>query len=137
MFVMLVSYAIGNWFLRENNTLLSSYVSDCDLLKTECFVKQQGIEYKIKFLQSPSALKPFDVELTPVHLSAKNIDIEFSMQDMDMGFNRYSLKKLSGSWQARVVLPVCSLGRNDWKLDVLIDDGSEMYKTRFSFIQQQ
>lgn len=137
MVVLFVSYATGNWFISDKNNVISAYTSDCDLLQMECVIKQSGIEYKIRFLQPPSALKPFDVVLTPVQLSAKNIDIEFSMQNMDMGFNRYSLNKISDKWQARVILPVCSLGRNDWQLIVLIDDGDEVYQTKFSFMQEQ
>ncbi len=41
---------------------------------------------------------------------------------MDMGFNRYDLKRgPNDDWTARVTLPVCTASRADWIMELNLD----------------
>jgi len=73
----------------------------------------------VHFRQPPSALTPFDVEVITQGFEAVEVGITFIMKGMDMGVNAFNLDQQSmDSWQARVILPVCSLGRNDWIAEI-------------------
>ena len=81
-------------------------------------LNQQSV--KVVFLDPPSGLHPFTVRVTAGR--AQDIHAHFTMQDMEMGYNKYRLLPLSsGQWQAKVVLPVCVTGRHDWILTLNID----------------
>ena len=44
------------------------------------------------------------------------------MIGMDMGFNRYDLKRgPNDDWTARVTLPVCTASRADWIMELNLD----------------
>ncbi len=55
----------------------------------------------------------------------QSVYVEFSMKDMDMGFNRYKLLPPNAeqpNWHADSVrLPVCVAARTDYLMDVYID----------------
>jgi hypothetical protein len=41
------------------------------------------------------------------------------MPNMDMGFNRFDLRQQADeTWQGQALLPVCSMGRRDWRVTV-------------------
>ena len=72
------------------------------------------------FGAEPRALQPF-----PIHIQldadqqADAVTVAFSMQDMDMGTNRYRLiADASAGWNADITLPICMSGRSDWVADV-------------------
>ncbi|MDO4641584.1 MAG: hypothetical protein Q4A84_07795 [Neisseria sp.] len=75
---------------------------------------------------------PFDIQLENVPKNTEAVYISFSMRDMDMGFNRYDLKRQAdGSWRANQVrLPVCSAGRRDYLADIHI--GNQTFQTGFT-----
>jgi hypothetical protein len=46
----------------------------------------------------------------------------FTMEGMDMGFNLYTLRPDGqGAYRAKITLPMCVAGRNDWLLHVDLD----------------
>jgi hypothetical protein len=47
-------------------------------------------------------------------VTASEPSVEFSMADMDMGFNRYRFVADGANWQARITLPVCATGSRHW-----------------------
>lgn len=72
---------------------------------------------QLKLIGTPSPLTPFSVEITGVE--ASELTIAFAMKDMDMGANSFALKRLnSGIWNGRVVLPICSQKRHDWRITI-------------------
>lgn len=69
---------------------------------------------------APAPLQPFQITVSAPQ--ANELAIEFSMQGMDMGPNRYRLvRQADGSWTGRVTLPICVSGRRDWLMIVDID----------------
>ena len=72
---------------------------------------------------------PFDVVVREV--SAQDISVSFSMRDMDMGFNRFELRREGAEWRANGVrLPFCTESRHDFSADIAID--GQVYRVPFS-----
>lgn len=71
----------------------------------------------------PVLRQPFDIRLDNVPAHAQKVYLQFSMADMDMGFNRFDLKpQATGTWLAQSVrLPVCSDRRKDYLATIHID----------------
>lgn len=70
----------------------------------------------------PTPLKPF--ALTVAAPAAREVHVEFHMQGMEMGLNRYRLiRQANGEWRATITLPACVAGRRDW-LMVIEADGA-------------
>lgn len=65
--------------------------------------------------------------MQPFHLwvqapGARRVVATFTMEDMDMGLNQYTLQAdKQGIHRARVTLPVCVTGRADWLLTLEVD----------------
>ncbi len=69
-------------------------------------------------------LHPFQVWVEAP--AAAKVQVSFTMEGMDMGFNLYTLHPdAQGVFRARVTLPVCVTGRRDWNMVVDID-GSQL-----------
>lgn len=141
---LLLSYLAGSWLadsgLQHKPQALQTNIihSSCDLLTSACEVEQQGIHYRIEFSQTPSALTPFQVKLSvlqPTDWQPRAVSVSFTMPGMDMGFNTHQLQQVDNIWQAQVVLPVCSLSRNDWHLSVVLQTAATHYQSEFVFIQ--
>lgn len=68
----------------------------------------------------PRAMRPFRVWVRAP--GAGRVRAEFTMADMDMGLNLYTLAAdKDGVFRARVTLPVCVTGRQDWLLTLDVD----------------
>jgi hypothetical protein len=139
LLTLLLSYLAGSWLQRKPQVVQTDIIhSDCDLVLSTCEIEQQGIHYRVEFSQIPSALKPFKVKLRvlhPVDWQPQVVSVRFSMPGMDMGFNTHQLQLVEDAWQAQVVLPVCSLSRNDWHLSVVLQTDTTDYQSEFVFIQ--
>ena len=94
-----------------------------------CVFKHRGQMMQLRFSHSPTPLQPFTITLHAP--GARQIQAEFQMQGMEMGFNRYEFTAdKTGAFTARVTLPVCVSGRSDWKLYLQID--AQRYAIPFS-----
>jgi len=133
--VFLGSYLIGALLENNRQTEVIVYKSTCDLLIEKCRVINKGVEYEITFDGVPSPLTLFNVRFTALSPQPSNIKIEFEMEGMDMGSNFYLLENQGGYWDANVLLPVCSLGRNDWVLRVSVLYDEKTYLSEFKFSQ--
>jgi hypothetical protein len=81
--------------------------------------------------------------MKPLHLNlhlnraeaVKNIHVDFAMQDMEMGLNRYRLIQVnqSGDWKAEVTLPICVQGRSDWNMLLEIEAGNGIQRFQLPF----
>ena len=133
--VFVVSYFLGS--LLDNNKQVDSIVtiSTCNLLDGSCHVVDKGIEYELALEGVPSPLTPFDIRVSELSSQPSKVEIKFEMDGMDMGNNYYFLEKKGQYWGAKVLLPVCSLGRNDWVLRVNILYEEKVYSTDFKFSQ--
>lgn len=72
----------------------------------------------VRFLQPPSVMQAFDLEVTS---AGNELHASFQMQGMEMGLNRYRLLREGNKWRAKVMLPACVQGRRDWLLRLEVD----------------
>ena len=134
------AYFAGKWLQTEDSEQQSvrqqMQYAECSPALQDCIAFIQGRKLVIRFLQPPSALKPFTVQLSIDELQADSVRLEFFMKDMDMGVNRYSLEPVDEhSWSTRVILPVCSLGRHDWVSRFEVVYGNQIWVADFDFQQ--
>jgi len=139
-FIFLIVIFIGSYYVGlmfKNDKRLQSTVnsSACDLLKGSCKVVGEDIEYEISFIDPPSPLTPFNIHFSALNGQPSKVEIKFTMEGMDMGNNVYSLENKGKYWGAKVLLPVCSLSRNDWLLRVNAIYGENVHSTDFKFSQ--
>ncbi len=141
--LFLLAFTLG-WLLQqqtgtEEETAITLN-SNCDVSEAACQIDHAGLSYRIYFSGKPSPLKPFKVVLESQRVLSELPLISFEMQGMDMGFNQYPLRAVDRSdtheYAARVILPVCSLGRNDWSMKVYVKDQQQAVSTQFQFAQQ-
>ena len=95
-----------------------------------------GGEIHIKVSGEVTPLKAFMINLQGVKIESAMVS--FSMRDMDMGVNRFSFNETDSSqWQTKVMLPICTVRRNDWIADFSIKymDG-QSYTVQFPFNTQ-
>lgn len=92
----------------------------CPDLHAGCTVQLDGARVTVRIDGRLQVLKPF--QLSVVAPGARKVQARFSMADMDMGFNLYTLQPdAQGVFRARIVLPVCVSGRRDWLMSLEID----------------
>jgi hypothetical protein len=92
----------------------------CTDLAAGCAFQLEGREVYVRFMQPPSVLRPFELQVRAPWANA--IHARFSMHGMDMGPNRYRLVRSGDVWQAKIILPVCVSGQRDWVLSLKLDD---------------
>ncbi|MRN37495.1 hypothetical protein CRG49_006455 [Neisseria sp. N95_16] len=86
----------------------------------------------VKFSDKVEAKKPFDIALNNVPEAVQEVTVSFSMKDMDMGFNRFNIRRQDdGTWAAKKIrLPMCVENRHDYLADINID--GEVFQTAFT-----
>jgi hypothetical protein len=126
--------ALGFWakFYFAKPELAPISVLSCAHITKSC-----GNEvFTVQFDEAPQVMKPLHLN---VHLNraatVKNIHVDFAMQDMEMGLNRYRLiqSNQSGDWQAEVTLPICVQGRSDWNMLLEIEAGKKIQRFKLPF----
>ena len=133
------AYIAGRWLQPTDSEVQAQYSmkhDPCSPARSECAAFIDGHRLLLKFLQPPSALQAFDVQLTTEGLDPQSVQLEFFMQGMDMGVNRYALQPVTRhNWQTKVTLPVCSLGRHDWVVRLKVNYKNTSWLADFSFEQ--
>ncbi|MGF6147282.1 Uncharacterised protein [Kingella potus] len=85
----------------------------------------------LRFAPAAGLKTPFAITLDHA-ADAAAVSVSFSMRDMDMGFNRYDLRRdAAGVWRAQNVrLPLCTEARHDFLADVAVD--GKVYRVPFA-----
>ncbi|WP_165006311.1 hypothetical protein [Neisseria yangbaofengii] len=86
----------------------------------------------VKFSDKVKAKQPFDIVLKNVPQATREVTVGFTMKDMDMGFNRFNIRRQDdGTWAAKQIrLPMCVENRHDYLADINID--GEVFQTAFA-----
>ncbi len=122
--VLLIAFALLKggliwWYLSHKNQPAAPIVVSCSNLQAGCQLPDGS---RLQLDRAPQAAKPFGLSLRG--LDGKPPAIEFSMRDMDMGFNRYQLLPHGQDWQANITLPVCVTGSRQWQMALKYQDKS-------------
>ena len=107
--------------IKEKN-IIKIQPNNCGIENKECVVELREFKVKISFDENIYYLKRFNVSVlneSSDNLNLKSIQVDFKMNNMNMGVNRFMLKKsvLENNkqvWQGKALLPICVTGRADW-----------------------
>ncbi|MEW5893758.1 MAG: hypothetical protein AB1697_11525 [Pseudomonadota bacterium] len=92
----------------------------CPNLAAGCSVALAGRTIELGVEGELRVLKPFQLWVKAP--GARRVQAQFTMVNMDMGFNLYTLRPdAQGVFRGRIVLPVCVSGRRDWLMSLEID----------------
>jgi hypothetical protein len=117
LIVAVLAIAVASWWLKQPAT--ATTIACADAL-AGCRFEHRGAPASVRFSVPPVPLEPFEIRLTGT--TVERASAEFQMVGMDMGFNRYDLRRAAdGALVARVTLPVCVSGRRDWVLYLDLD----------------
>ncbi|MEW6444947.1 MAG: hypothetical protein ACOZAQ_02650 [Pseudomonadota bacterium] len=109
----------------------------CTPVGGPCMVSDPPRALVLEMAGDVRPLRPFDLRLRIPDEALKDAgaaSVDFIMVGMDMGLNRYTLTRQSdGVFSAKVILPVCSIGRSDWMAKVSVVVGHEMWAADFPF----
>ena len=107
----------------------------CDVAAKGCIAGMDDLRVIVQFDENFGALKPFQLRLQmdpKTTIQIDEINLVFSMAEMNMGLNKYSLIRESDElWIANVTLPICTSGRSDWLADFEITASNQFGKCRF------
>lgn len=125
---------ILNYFLRQNIDITNTPIeySKCRLGDESCEIIIAGHRLELLIEGDIRALKPFIVHIVDIDNVIEQAKVRFEMKTMDMGINQYVFKKADNSWQANVVIPICTTGRRDWIAKFEIDLNGESRKVVFN-----
>ena len=106
----------------------------CNPAMSSCRAVFDNGEIIVHFLQQPSALTPFDVEVLTRGFDAKKVSVTFVMNNMDMGVNAFNLDYQSKEvWRVKAILPVCSQARSDWIVEIRVKYKDKILRTDYAF----
>ena len=111
-------------WLSESNQLkvVKIAVEECNAQKQVCITETDEFKLGILFDRNIFYLNPFNVKVWTENkddINIESVQIDFKMKNMNMGVNRFLLKKINSKdkkqkWQGKALLPICVTGRVDW-----------------------
>lgn len=108
-------------------------VVSCQPIGTTCTAEFHDAILQLEFSPSVVVMSPFLASVS-TQADIEDVFLEFRMNNMDMGMQRYRLlKNENGVWQSEITLPVCSLGRSDWTAVLEVQYRSTWWRGEFGF----
>ena len=116
------------WWQKQQPALTVLSAAECNV-HAGCALPNGTV---VKFSNTVQAKAPFDIEVRGVAADVAEVYVSFTMQDMDMGFNRYKLlRERDGTWRAaQIRLPICVQNRHDYLADIHI--GGKVFQAAFT-----
>lgn len=108
---------------------------ECDASVQPCLLAHQGVTLRLELDKNVRTMQPFQLQLHVEGASqpVETVMVEFFMEGMDMGVNRYRLLNKDNSWQGVITLPVCVAGTGIWRAEVEVSDQKHRYRGIFRF----
>ncbi len=109
---------------KDGSAPASALTVTCADPTAGCSTRLGAREIRIGMTGNPGSrlkpLQPFQVWVQAP--GAERVQVSFTMEGMDMGFNLYTLQPDDqGVFRGRATLPICVTGRRDWNMVVDID----------------
>jgi len=105
---------------REQQLGHSELQLTCPAPEKSCGLNINGRAISVTLIGARKPLQRFRIQVDAPH--ARKVEARFTMEDMDMGFNLYTLRaSQTGRFATDVTLPVCVTGRRDWVLHLSVD----------------
>lgn len=130
----LVITACGDQTSAEERRRLG-VAKECDAAVTSCTINDGDLLVSLTMGPGVIPLQPFPVTLAIIGKTAvvDSVVVDFQMQGMAMGTNRYRLQQEENRWQGTVILPVCTASRTDWQAIVEFTLDGEPVMVAFPF----
>ncbi len=116
---------LNHWVQRNpaHATILNADHA-CNPVGKLCTASNAALAVKLGLGGSIQPLTAFPVKVELIGGEAakvQKVTVNFSMLNMDMGFNRFDLSQQADkTWRGQAILPVCSMGRREWRVTVEI-----------------
>lgn len=119
----------GIWWWQKQQIAPEKLPENCQVAISGCHFGQNAL-LKLENVSHNNA--PFRIVATGLPETTQSFSASFSMRDMDMGFNRFDLKRQNdGTWLAENVhLPLCTAARHDWQIEWTLD-GKHKFQAAF------
>ena len=116
----------------KDKDVIKIQLNNCSIEGEECVVELNEFKVKILFDKDIFYLKPFNVSVTNKNvenLKVQSIQIDFKMNNMKMGVNRFQLKNdiNKSIWKGKALLPICVTGRADWFSEIEVETKNNKY----------
>jgi hypothetical protein len=114
---------LSQWLpLNSAQTIVLPADRACHPVGKACTVSDVALTLTLRLGDSVQPLKAFPVLVELAGETAAKVNqvaVSFTMVNMEMGVNRFALRqRADGMWQGQALLPVCSNGRQDWRVTV-------------------
>jgi hypothetical protein len=140
IFVSLILLAVLAWkawpLLNPPIHLRALPAPPCDIQQQACSVSfSDGSRLTLDIQPRPlKVLEMLQLHVTLNGVIADKVYIDFRGVDMNMGYNRPTLRALGqGHFQGSGVLPVCTRARMTWEANVLLNTTQGLYSAPFRF----
>lgn len=141
--VLMVTVYFGGQWLQQYTSQASQKITverilagHCDPSENSCMISVKQQKAVLSFHQVSSALEPFMVVVETDIPDIEQLGLRFYMQEMDMGYNTFEMEKVSeGHWEKEVILPVCSSGSENWRVELQILQGDHLFISDLGFKQ--
>ncbi len=117
--------------------LLSDH--SCEPLGSPCRSQAGSRVVSLFFPAAVHYLRPFEMQVVAMGFGQDeiiNVTVSFTMTDMDMGINRFGLRKEETpnarlTYKGRGMIPVCVSGRRDWLATVELETENNIYTAQY------
>lgn len=124
-------------FLWEKQQKINPNADIQENTKSECNIKRCEFDngVLVESIGNVSSKTPFEILISNVPPETKKAYIYFSMDSMDMGFNRFDLianKERVGQWKTKpILLPICAINDDKYIMNICFDDCKNPHIIRF------
>lgn len=107
----------------------------CDASVQACLLAYEGVELQLELTKDIRTLQPFQLQIhvAGIQQAIESVNVEFFMEGMDMGVNRYRLLPDGKGWRGEITLPICVAGSSDWRAVVDVSTKERSYRGTFRF----
>lgn len=111
--------------------------SQCDLKRAPCQINFADLQVQLILLTPPKYLVPFDAEVVlrgKLASDVAHVTLQLQMNDMQMHLLATNLipgttsELATTRWRNKMMLPMCSSGRQDWLVEVNVTIPEKNYK---------
>lgn len=150
VYIFIVSTNMFKENSLDEKSITKVTLKNCDIQKAACLFSAENIILEISMDKDIYYLKPFNLSVKRLfnnssskdNSNIESIAVDFKMKNMNMGVNRFQLKKVKlknddYAWKGKALLPICVTGRADWvsELDILTTDSH--YRLIFPVLVKQ
>lgn len=134
--VVLVAWIKVGPMLNPEVAMVAPLNSDCELRKGPCealFPNGARVAFGMMPLNIP-AVEKLKLSVRTEGVDVRQVEVDFSGLDMNMGFNRVTLDQvLPGEYAGAGMLPVCVRARMTWEAKVLLHTDAGLMAAPFRF----